>query len=80
MDTRAVGTETTLAQRYRGRTEVTALYAQDAWRLREDLVLTLGLRHERFVTRDGDSHSSVACDIRCLLSPSSSSPSNRTRR
>lgn len=47
-------TETTLAQRYRGRTEVTALYAQDAWRLREDLVLTLGLRHERFVTRDGE--------------------------
>lgn len=47
-------TETTLVQRYRGRTEVTALYAQDAWRLREDLVLTLGLRHERFVTRDGE--------------------------
>jgi iron complex outermembrane receptor protein len=47
-------TETTLAQRYRGRTEVTALYAQDAWKLREDLTLTLGLREERFTARDGE--------------------------
>jgi iron complex outermembrane receptor protein len=46
--------ETTLAQRYRGETEVWALYAQDAWRLRDDLKLTLGWRAERFQTFDGE--------------------------
>jgi iron complex outermembrane receptor protein len=43
----------TLTQRYDGRTEVTALYAQDAWALREDLKLTLGWREERFKAFDG---------------------------
>ena len=47
-------TETTLSQRYHGRSEVTALYAQDAWKLQDDLTLTLGLRHERYLTRDGE--------------------------
>jgi iron complex outermembrane receptor protein len=46
--------ETTLAQRYRGETEVWALYAQDAWQLRDDLKLTLGWRAERFRTFDGE--------------------------
>lgn len=46
-------TETGLSQYYRGKTEVTALYAQDAWRLREDLKLTLGLREEAYRTFDG---------------------------
>lgn len=46
-------TETTLAQRYAGRTTVTALYAQDAWKLRDDLTLTAGWREERFSAFDG---------------------------
>ena len=47
------GTETGLSQYYRGKTEVTALYAQDAWRLHQDLKLTLGLREEQYRTFDG---------------------------
>lgn len=47
------GTETTLNQNYGGRTAITALYAQDAWKLRPDLTLTTGLRHERFGAEDG---------------------------
>ena len=47
-------TETTLSQRYAGRTQVTALYAQDAWRLRDELTLTLGVREERFKAFEGE--------------------------
>lgn len=47
-------TETDLSQRYRGRTEVLALYLQDAIRLQENLTLTLGLRQEQFSTEDGE--------------------------
>lgn len=43
----------TLSQYYRGRTEVVALYAQDAWRLQDDLKLTLGWREEQFRAFDG---------------------------
>ena len=46
--------ETSLAQRYRGETEVLALYAQDAWQLRDNLKLTIGWRAERFRTFDGE--------------------------
>ena len=42
-----------LTQYYRGQTEVTALYAQDAWRLHDDLKLTLGWREEQFRAFDG---------------------------
>jgi iron complex outermembrane receptor protein len=45
--------EGTLAQYYRGHTEVIALYAQDAWRLQDDLKLTLGWREEQFRAFDG---------------------------
>jgi iron complex outermembrane receptor protein len=45
--------ETTLNQQYQGNTEVLAFYAQDAWKLRPDLTLTSGLRHERFKQSDG---------------------------
>ncbi|RZL02224.1 MAG: TonB-dependent receptor [Rubrivivax sp.] len=44
----------TPTQYYRGKTEVIALYAQDAWRLQDDLKLTLGWREERFRAFDGD--------------------------
>lgn len=47
-------TETTLSQRYRGRTQVLAAYAQDAWKLRDDLTLTTGLRQETFKAFDGE--------------------------
>ena len=47
-------TETDRAQYYRGKTEVTALYAQDAWRLSDDLKLTAGLREERYRAFDGE--------------------------
>ena len=40
--------ETTQDQNYNGQTTITALYAQDAWRLSPDLVLTGGVRVERF--------------------------------
>lgn len=46
-------TETGLSQFYRGKTEVTALYAQDAWRWLDHLKLTLGLREEHYRTFDG---------------------------
>ena len=45
--------ETTLTQNYVGKTTVTALYAQDAWRLRPDVLLTTGVRLERFESDDG---------------------------
>ncbi len=66
-------TETTLAQRYHGRTEVTALYAQDAWKLRDALTLTLGLRHERFTARDGEQLLRVAS---CATAPGVSCEDN----
>ena len=50
----------TLAQRYRGETEVWALYAQDAWRLGDRLKLTLGWRAERFRTFAGEQLARVA--------------------
>ena len=40
-------------QYFGGRTEVTALYAQDAWRLHDDLKLTLGWREEQFRAFEG---------------------------
>jgi iron complex outermembrane receptor protein len=46
-------TETTLNQFYGGRTEVIALYAQDAWTLSDELRLTLGWREERFRAHEG---------------------------
>jgi iron complex outermembrane receptor protein len=52
--------ETTLGQRYNGRTTVNAVYAQDVVRLREDLRLTAGWRTEWFETRDGSQLARVA--------------------
>lgn len=46
-------TETGLSQSYRGKTEVTAVYAQDAWWLDDDLKLTAGLREEHYRAFDG---------------------------
>ncbi|GAB4210081.1 MAG: TonB-dependent receptor [Tibeticola sp.] len=45
--------EGNLSQYYRGKTEVVALYAQDAWRFAEDWKLTLGWREERFRAYNG---------------------------
>lgn len=47
------GAETAGDQRYAGRTRITALYAQDAWRFADDWRLTAGLREERFETWGG---------------------------
>ncbi|HEY0956363.1 MAG TPA: TonB-dependent receptor [Roseateles sp.] len=41
------------SQFYGGKTEITALYLQDAWRLGDDWMLTLGWREERFKTHSG---------------------------
>lgn len=49
-------TETTLDQRYQGKTTVTALYAQDAWRLAPALTLTSGLRYEQFRAFEGSQY------------------------
>lgn len=43
----------TLTQFYRGRTEVMALYVQDAWRVAEDWRVTLGWREEWLRAIDG---------------------------
>ena len=45
--------ETTPNQRYSGETEITALYAQDAWRVVPDVTATLGLRLEAFRQMNG---------------------------
>lgn len=45
--------ETTLNQQYGGSTSVMALYAQDAWKITSDVLLTAGVRHERFGQADG---------------------------
>lgn len=42
-----------LDQRYSGRTRISAVYAQDAWRIAENWRLTTGVRHERFETWGG---------------------------
>lgn len=47
------GDDGSLSQFYRGKTTVTALYAQDAWRLADDWKLTLGWREEWFKAFDG---------------------------
>jgi len=48
--------ETTLNQNYYGKTTITALYAQDAWKLSPELVLTSGLRFENFESADGSQY------------------------
>ncbi len=45
--------ETTQNQRYSGETEITALYAQDAWGVMPDVVATLGVRQEWFRQMNG---------------------------
>lgn len=45
--------ESTLNQNYYGKTSITALYAQDAWQLAPDWMLTAGLRQEQFDSYDG---------------------------
>jgi len=60
------GAETTLNQRYRGETQVIALYAQDAWKLRDDLKVTFGWREEWFRTFDGEQLVHVAT---CTVAP-----------
>ncbi|HJV68168.1 TonB-dependent receptor [Ideonella sp.] len=65
-DWRDEDTATTLDQRYRGRTEVEALYAQDAWALGDDLSLTLGLRHERFRAYDGEQLARIPAGTACV--------------
>ena len=40
-------------QFYGGKTAITALYLQDAWRVTDDWLLTLGWREERFTTDEG---------------------------
>ena len=47
------GAETTQNQNYYGKTTITALYAQDAWKINPDLTLTSGLRLEHFDSADG---------------------------
>lgn len=48
--------ETTLNQNYQGKTAITAVYAQDAWRINPALTLTGGLRHEQFRALDGSQY------------------------
>ena len=50
------GAETTLNQSYYGKTLITALYAQDAWKMTPELTLTSGLRFENFEAFDGSQY------------------------
>ncbi len=50
------GAETTLNQNYYGKTTITALYAQDAWKMTPALTLTSGLRFENFESFDGSQY------------------------
>ena len=45
--------ESTLNQNYYGKTSITAVYAQDAWQLAPDWMLTAGWRQEQFDSYDG---------------------------
>lgn len=73
--------ETTLSQRYRGQTGVLAAYVQDAWKLRDDLTLTLGLREEQFKAHDGEQLVRVAsctASASAACTPNSDGSFNRT--
>ena len=48
--------ETTLNQNYQGKTAITAVYVQDAWRINPALTLTGGLRYEQFRAFDGSQY------------------------
>lgn len=56
----------TLDQYFGGKTEVIALYAQDAWRLHDDVKLTLGWREEQFRAFDGTQKGAPAYASRTL--------------
>jgi iron complex outermembrane receptor protein len=53
-------TRTTENQNYFGKTEVKALYGQDAWRFRPDWTATFGLRIERFRAYEGSQFDTAA--------------------
>ena len=48
--------ESTMDQSYYGKTTITALYGQDAWRFAPDWMLTSGLRLESFEASDGSQY------------------------
>ena len=50
------GAETMQNQNYYGQSTITALYAQDAWKINADLTLTSGLRFENFESADGSQY------------------------
>jgi iron complex outermembrane receptor protein len=66
----------TLNQNYDGKTTITALYAQDAWKLLPDWMLTTGLRVENFESFDGSQYfagppvASTAFPVRSLTATS----------
>ncbi len=49
-------TRTSERQNYFGKTQVQALYGQDAWRFMPDWVATFGVRYERFRAYDGSQY------------------------
>lgn len=48
--------ETSLNQNYTGKSTITALYGQHAWKLSPELTLTAGLRLESFESQDGSQY------------------------
>lgn len=56
-------TRTTESASYRGKTEVAAWYAQDAWRFLPDWTATFGLRMERFRAYDGSQFNRAASSV-----------------
>jgi iron complex outermembrane receptor protein len=56
----STSTRTTESQNYYGKTEVKALYGQDAWRFLPSWTATFGLRLERFRAYDGSQYDAAA--------------------
>ncbi|MDY0012697.1 MAG: TonB-dependent receptor [Rhodocyclaceae bacterium] len=59
-DWRDSGSAAGQSQNYLGKTQLQALYAQDAWRFAPDWTATLGLRLERFEAYDGSQYDASA--------------------
>lgn len=57
------GNATTISAANRGKTETQAIYVQDAIRVRDDMTLTLGLRHEQWRAFDGSKTNNVPTTV-----------------
>lgn len=78
-DSWQAATPTALMSASRGKTETQAVYAQDAWRLAPDWMLTPGLRAEAWKAFDGSNAAIVANGSKTLNSLSTANYAARTQ-